>query len=260
VNDSDIKFPNEVAACWQVLTPLAEKASRILAQGSAYKRQMDRLNELRERAKAMIRNPKKEGEHRLGLLDKANKLATRAAPPRYPDVMDLLKHLRTVLPESKVDELERQIDFTFPGSICSVIIQAKEELQRHAGGALPGNSPAPVDKMSRPVTEGEIDTLEGQVQEMENYFREIDDAERKRSEEEQATARQRSEDQKLGVVELALKLQSENVEDKEIRTRVFARMRFEKPKAEPRELSRWWRDGVARELRRHKPLKKNKKS
>jgi hypothetical protein len=169
------------------LIPLATKASQILAQGSGYKRQIDRIEELRKRAQALIRGyPNEEGEPHWALFRKTVQLAARAAPPRHPEVMELLKCLRTVLPESETESLERQFDFRFYRTVCKTILRAQEEL-RYRYGPPPTDSPAPGDAATL-VSEAEIDSLEAQIQDLEKQQSEIDLAEPKRFEVEASDA------------------------------------------------------------------------
>jgi hypothetical protein len=70
---------------------------------------------------------------------------------------------------------------------------------------------------------------------MEIHFREIDAAEQKRYQSEQAEAKRTGDDQKLSVIELALKLQDEGTPPDELRMRVLTRMRSENPNATPAE-------------------------
>jgi hypothetical protein len=240
-----------VATCWLVIAPLAAKASKILAQGSRYKRRIDRLSDLRDRAKAILRGyPNEDGEPHWAVFRKADELVARAAPPGYQDVMGLLKHLRIVqLSQSTVDRLERQIDFRLPGTICQTILRGKEELISHAGPS-PADLPA-LDDGAPLVSEAEIDSLEAQVLWMEELQRGIDDAIREKSEAEQALAKRYAEDQNLSVIELALKLQSEGVSRQALKPRVMARMRFERRKTTQQDLEKWWLDIVSRALRRH---------
>ena len=173
-DNSYSEFRNKVE-CWHMLSPLAEKASRLLDQGDGYKRQIKRLNELRERAKATIRTHPERGK---SLLDEATELAARAAPPGYQDMVDLLQRLYAVLPEPTVKQLEQQIDLEFPGTICRFILQAKDALERYDG-------PQPADSSVQPITlptKVEIDSLETRIRKVEAKQQEIDEAMRKESE------------------------------------------------------------------------------
>jgi hypothetical protein len=133
---------------------------------------MDRIEELRERALALLREyPNADGEPHWALFRKTVELAAHAAPPRHPEVMELLKCLRTVLPESEMESLERQIDFRFYRTVCETILRAEAELRRY--GPPPADSLAPGDAATL-LSEAEIDSLEAQIKDLERQQSEID--------------------------------------------------------------------------------------
>jgi hypothetical protein len=102
--------------------------------------------------------------------------------------MSLLRQLRPKLPASAVRQLKQQIDFRFPGTISSVILQAEAELRRYVGPP-PADLAALGDAGMLP-SEAELDELEARIQEMEELQREIDRGEQERSEAEQRRSRE----------------------------------------------------------------------
>jgi len=260
VDTSDPELKNKVAACWRIVAPLAEKATRILDtlkdpdQWFQYQREISRLNRLKERATDTTRGyPWKEGEPHP--LDGVHKLLARAAPPGYADVMNVLEQARAVLRGSEVNRIERQINFGSVESQCLAILQVKEMLLREAGPP-PADLIFPADKSDMPVMEAEIKTVEDQIKELEERQRALDLKEQERSEAEQQEAKLKEDiaaQIKGGAtfLKLARRLKHEKkMTTDQIRIVLMPFIKAAKPGASEPGLLEWFRNSIARELRR----------
>jgi hypothetical protein len=260
VKNSDIELKNRVATCVQITLPHVEKATRTLDalrdpdQWFGFQRKISLLNRLKERANDTTRGlRKKEGEPHP--LDELHKLIARAAPPGYADVMNVLEQAHAVLRGSEVNRIERQIDFGSVESQCLAILQVKEMLLREVGPS-PADLIPTADVSAQPVTEAEITTVEDQIKELERRQRALDLKEQERSEIEQQEAKLKQAianqfESGATILELARKLQRErNMTTDHIRIALWPFMKAARPKASKPELREWWRNSLARELRR----------
>jgi hypothetical protein len=193
----NLEYQNKVRTCWQILTPLADKALRILGPDETHwlasSRKINRLINLRKRATDLIRTfPKNPQEPHWIVL---RELEDRATPPGAEEVLNMFNHLRSVVANSTVDYLEKQCDLTSAKSMCSIILRAVAALQCETSPPQPG-WPAPAGGTGLPVSDGEIDSLEEQIKKMEERQQEIDHAVRERSEAEQQQAKREAERQR----------------------------------------------------------------
>jgi len=170
---------DNIAAAWRVLLALAAKASQSLAQSPGDKHRITRLIDLRLRTKPGT-----------ALYREIDDVVTRNSSPRHPEVMELLKWLWRVLPESTVKRLERQNDFTRYDTVCQTILEAEQEMRRCHGEPPPADSPAPG---ARVPSDDEIDMIEARVEEQ----RKIDQAERDQAERDREEERHRVKQERL---------------------------------------------------------------
>jgi hypothetical protein len=197
---------------WNTLAPLARQATQILEAWRKYSRQVDRLNELQQTAKAACARgayAQEDDEPHWAIVRRINGLRSEQAAICHRAATVLLE-LEDVLPLDKVEALEREIS---PASIrrtCQGIVTAAKHFNEHCGPApagWPGSSDGDTNML---LEDSVINALKMQVKEMETRQQEIDAAEQKRFADEQAEAKRKAENQKkegaLDVHEFAGKL------------------------------------------------------
>jgi hypothetical protein len=161
----------------RILGPVTEREDHFVA----YCDQIDDLNMLRERAKALLRTYPQTPSFKT-----ATELAERAAPPRPQAILDMLKQLRTVVAASAINRLRKEIDFRSVQTTCEAILKAVEEL-RHVA-PLQAGWPAPAGGTDFLISDEEIHSLREQVEKIEEEQRGIDRREQEQFEEKQRKA------------------------------------------------------------------------
>ena len=227
----------KVQACWKTLGPLERQAKQILMEWRKYSRQVDRLNELQQTAGAACARGayrQEDGEPHWAVVQRINDLRSEQTGICHRAAAVLLD-LEDVLPFDKIESFEREIGSGSVRRICQGIVMMSQVLNEHCGQAPAGWSEAADGGAGVLIDHAVIERLEAQGRAMEIHFREIDAAEQKRYQSEQAEAKRTADDQKLSVIELALKLQDEGTPPDELRMRVLTRMRSENPNATPAE-------------------------
>lgn len=159
----------KVHSYWKTLAPLARQATQILEGWRKYSRQVDRLNELQQMARAACARgayAQEDDEPHWAIVRRINGLRSEQAAI-YHRAATVLLDLEDVLPLEKIEALEREISPASVRRTCQGIVTAAKYLNEHCGPApagWPGSSDGDANVL---LDEWVINALAMQVKEME---------------------------------------------------------------------------------------------